>query len=157
MTTKKAQSANGQSTFKMEVTKSVAPKTATTAKKEEKQPTVEELKKKVQQLTAKLQAVPQDLENRIQYFNHKKDLIKKLGNIEATAENVQKHLDTLAELSAENEFTNKNYYLAVNEGSGYNREAVFEIKNPVIIAEVLTFLQGKVEAKANELRKAIEA
>ena len=141
---------------KMEVKKSEASKTASTAKSELKTPTVEELQKKVTELTAKLSAVPSDLDSRIEYFNRKRDLIRKLKNLEHNVESLQKHLDALAELSAANEFENETYVLKIEEGS-YRGDAIFKLKNPVLIAEVLSYLIGKAQAKINELEKEIAA
>lgn len=159
MTTKKTQDVNGQVAPKMEIKKTPSTKAATTTKKgEKKQPTVEELQKRVQKLTAQLQAVPQDLDSRIEYFNNKKSLIRKLGSLDANAKSLQIHLDRLAELAAENEFDTENYILSIEGGEhSYRKDDVFKLKNPVLIADVLTYLLGKLEAKADELKKQIAA
>ena len=158
MTTKKTQDVNGQTAPKMEVKKTTTTKAATKPQTQPKQPTVEELQKQVQELKTKLQAVPQTLDERIEYFNHKKGLIRKLGALEANAQNLQEHLDKLAELSAENEFDTENYVLTIEGGeNSYRKNDIFKLKNPVLIAEVLTYLLEKLEAKANELRKEIAA
>ena len=158
MTTKKTQSVNGQDAPKMEVKKpstQTAAKTATKAAL--KQPTVEELQKQVLQLTAKLQTVPQDLTARIDYFNTKKELIRKLGRLEASHENLQAHLDDIAEASAANDFETDDFILSIEAGNKYNKKQVFAMQNPVLIGDVLTFLMGKMEAKIEGLKKEIEA
>ena len=153
-----AEKQNGKGTPAMEVKKNTTSKTASTEKqkKEVKQPTVEELQKKVTELTHKLSAVPSDLNSRIEYFNRKRDLIRKLKNLESNVESLQKHLDVLAELSAANEFENDSYVLNIQEGR-YNGDTVFKLKNPVLIGEVLTYLIGKAEAKIKELENEIAA
>jgi len=158
MTTKKAQSVNGQNVSKMEVKKPNTTEAAkTTTKAAEKKPTVEELEKQVQQLKAKLQAVPQDLTARIDYFNSKKELIRKLGKLEASHENLQTHLDDIAEASAANDFETDDFILSIEAGNKYNKKQVFALQNPVLIGDVLTFLMGKMEAKIEGLKKEIEA
>ena len=89
------------------------------------QPTVEELQKRVQELTAKLQAVPQNLEQRIEYFNHKKELIRKLSRLEANANSLQANLDTISELAAANEFETEEFLLSIEGGNKYNRKQSF--------------------------------
>lgn len=153
MTTKNdAEKAKGQSLPTMEVKKATALKAA-----DPQQTKVEELQKKVEQLTAKLKAVPQDLNSRIEYFNEKKELIRKLTRLQTSAENLQTHLDTLAEVAARNEFETEDYILSIEGGPKYSRKQVFALQNPVLIGEVLTYLLGKVEAKAEDLKKQIEA
>lgn len=155
MTTKKAEKANGKSVSIMDVHKEVTAKATTKAA--EKKPTVEELAKQVQQLKAKLQTVPQDLTARIDYFNNKKELIRKLSKLQASHENLQTHLDEIAETSAANEFETDDFILSIEAGSKYNKKQVFALQNPVLIGDVLTFLMGKMEAKIEGLKKEIEA
>jgi uncharacterized protein YfkK (UPF0435 family) len=153
MTTKNdAVKANGQAMPKMEVKKTEATKAT-----EPQPPTVEELQKRVEELTAKLKTVPTDLISRIEYFNQKKELIRKLTRLQASAENLQTHLDTLAEIAAKNDFETEDFVLSIEGGPKYSRKQVFALQNPVLIGEVLTYLLAKVEAKADELKKLIEA
>ena len=131
--------------------------TKSETKSEESKQSVEELKKQVLELTVKLQAVPQNLEQRIEYFNHKKELIRKLNRLEANANSLQANLDTISELAAANEFETEEFLLSIEGGNKYNRKQVFALQNPVLIGDVLTYLLGKIEAKAKELKKEIEA
>jgi hypothetical protein len=147
-----AEKASGQNLPVMEIKKTDATKAT-----EPQPPTVAELQKRVEELTIKLKAVPQDLNSRIEYFNEKKELIRKLTRLQASAENLQTHLDTLAEIAAKNEFETEDFVLSIEGGSKYNRKQVFVLQNPVLIAEVLNYLLAKVEAKADELKKLIEA
>ena len=147
-----AEKAKGQNLPVLEVKKTEATKPT-----EPQPPTVEELQKKVQELTAKLKAVPTDLNSRIEYFNQKKELIRKLTRLQASAENLQTHLDTLAEVAAKNDFETEDFVLSIEGGPKYSRKQIFALQNPVLIAEVLTYLLAKVEAKADDLKKMIEA
>ncbi len=157
MTTEKDQKVNGQVVPKMEVKKTTTPQTTTTTKKEEKKPTVEELQKQVQQLTAKLSSIPQNLNDRIDYFNNKKELIRKLTKLQANVDNLQTHIDQLAELAAANDFSTDDYILSIEAGSKYNKSQIFAIQNPVLIGDVLVYLLGQIEAKAEALKKEIAA
>ena len=153
MTTKnEAVKLNGKSTPKMEVKKTTIKKDAIA-----KEPTVQELQKQVQNLTAKLKAVPQDLNSRIEYFNIKKEQIRKLTKLEANAENLKTHLDSVAEVAATNDFETDEFILTIEGGGKYNRKQIFALQNPVLIGEVITYLLAKVEVKAEELKKQIEA
>lgn len=157
MTTKNAdpKGQNGKTTPVMKVEK---PQTAKTNQKEEtKQPTVEELQKQVAELEKKLTAVPQDLNSKIEYFNLKKDLIRKLTRLETNATKLQEHLDEIAELAAANEFENDAYILSIEAGGQYNKKQIFALQNPVVIGDVISYMLGKIEAKSEELKKQIEA
>lgn len=157
MTTKNAEKLNGKSTPEMKVEKSSTLKTASTGKSEVKEPTIEELQKQVQALTSKLQSVPQNLEARIEYFNGKKELIRKLGKLEKSATDLKEHLDNIAEISAANDFETDEFILTIEAGGKYNRSQVFALQNPVMIGEVITYVLGKMEAKIGDLKKQIEA
>lgn len=139
---------------KKEGTKEVKTTGQTTAAK---QPTVEELQKQVQELTARLNTIPRNLDERIEYFNHKKDLIRKLSRLEANASSLQSNLDMISELAAVNEYETEEFLLSIEGGNKYNRKQIFALQNPVLIGDVLTYLLGKIEAKIQALKKEIEA
>lgn len=122
-----------------------------------KQPTVEELQKTVEELTARLNILPQDLSGRIEYFNQKKELIRKLSKLEANAQSLSQHLDKIAEVAAKNEFETEDFVLSIEAGGKYNKTQVFALQNPVLIGEVISYLLGKVEAKVEQLKKEIAA
>jgi hypothetical protein len=151
-----AKTQNGKGTPEAEAKKASTKGTRTNGQATQ-QPTVEELQKQVQDLTAKLNAVPKNLDERIEYFNHKKDLIRKLSRLEANARSLQENLDLISELAAANEFETEEFLLSIEGGNKYNRKQVFALQNPVLIGDVLTYLLGKIEAKAEGLKKEIEA
>jgi len=122
-----------------------------------KQPSVEELQRKVEELTARLNGIPQDLNSRIEYFNHKKELIRKLSKLEANAQNLSQHLDKIAEVAAKNEFETEDFVLSIEAGNKYNKTQVFALQNPVLIGDIISYLLGKVETKIEELKKKIAA
>lgn len=152
-----SEKANGKATAQAETKKVATKETRTNGKPAANQPTVEELQKKVEELTARLTTIPRNLDERIEYFNHKKELIRKLGKLEANAQSLQTHLDAIAELAAVNDFETEDYVLTIEGGGKYSRKQVFALQNPVLIGDVLTYLLGKMEAKTTELKKEIEA
>ena len=118
--------------------------------------TLEELQKENEELKQKLSVIPSDLEKKIEYFNSKKDLIRKLATIQETKQELEKHLDNLAQLAAVNEFNNERYSLAVMSKE-YRESEVFRITNPVFVGDVLTFILGRMENKEADLKNEIEA
>lgn len=121
-------------------------------------PTLEQLQKENAELKKQLSAIPSDLETRINYFNHKKELIKRLSLLEENRSELNRHLDNISELSAENDFNNNRYKITVVDGdSSYNNRDIFSIQNPVIIGDVMTYILGRIEAKQAEIKKEIEA
>lgn len=121
-------------------------------------PTFEQLQKENEELKKQVSAIPSDLETRINYFNHKKELIKRLSLLEENRSELNRHLDNISELSAENDFNNNRYKITVVDGdSSYNSRDIFSIQNPVVIGDVITFILGRIEAKQAEIKKEIEA
>lgn len=119
--------------------------------------TLQELEKENEELRKKLNSVPADLDKKIEYFNRKRQLIKKFDALELKRENLFEHLTNIAEISAKNDFTNDRYSLIImNADGGYNAKEVFKMQNPVIIGDVLNFVAAKIEAKQAEIKKQIE-
>jgi len=119
--------------------------------------TPEELKAENEKLKKQLSAIPQDLKTRVEYFNKKNELIRRLSKLDMDKESLTIHLDKLAEIAAANEFENEEYFLNIDGGSKYNKTAVYTVKNPVIIGELISFIIGRVDAKREVLKKEIEA
>ena len=125
--------------------------------KQEAEPTAEELKKVIEDLNRKLSVIPQDLTARVDYFNKKNELIRRLARLDADKEVLTNHLDKLAEIGAANEFDNEEYFLNIEGGSKYNKASVYTVKNPVIIGELIAFVVGRIDSKRDVLKKEIEA
>ena len=124
---------------------------------QEQTESVEELKTQVQELQKRLSAIPQNLEQRIQYFNEKKELIRRLAVLNANFEALESHTQKLHEIAAVNDFENEDYTLNVEGGSKYSKSSVFALKNPVIISEVIAFMMGRIDVKRLEIAAKIEA
>lgn len=125
---------------------------------EEKPESVEELKTQVLELTKRLLAIPQNLDERIRYFNEKKELIRRLSVLNANVESLEGHMQKLHEIKETNDFENEDYTLTVEGGTGsYRKATIFLLKNPVIVAEVIAFMMGRIDVKRLELAAQIEA
>ena len=124
----------------------------------EKAESVEELKTQVLELQKRLLAIPQNLDERIRYFNEKKELIRRLSLLNANIEALEEHSQKLKEIAETNDFETDDYSLSVEGGSGsYRKSTVFLLKNPVIIGEVIGFMMNRIDAKRLELATQIEA
>jgi len=124
---------------------------------EAKEPTPEELKQVIEDLNKRLSAIPTDLKTRVEYFNKKNELIRRLSKLDTDKEILSNHLDKLSEIAAANEFESEEYYLNIEGGSQYSKKAVYTLKNPVIIGELIAFIIGKIDSKRDSLKKEIEA
>ena len=119
---------------------------------------VEELKKKVKELQNRLSIIPQNLDEKIKYFNEKKELIRRLSVLNANIESLEGHMQKLHEIKETNDFENEDYTLTVEGGTGsYRKATIFLLKNPVIVAEVIAFMMGRIDVKRLELAAQIEA
>lgn len=125
---------------------------------QEKPESVEELKTQVLELKKRLLAIPQNLDDRIRYFNEKKELIRRLAVLNANTEALEGHTQKLHEIAEINDFETEDYSLSVEGGTGsYRKATVFLLKNPVIIGEVIAFMMGRIDVKRLELAAQIEA
>jgi hypothetical protein len=125
---------------------------------QEKPESVEELKTQVLELKKRLLAIPQNLDDRIRYFNEKKELIRRLAILNANIVALEEHAQKLHEIAETNDFETEDYSLTVEGGTGsYRKATVFLLKNPVIIGEVIAFMMGRIDVKRLELAAQIEA
>ena len=126
--------------------------------KPEQEPTAEELKQVIEDLNKRLSAIPKDLKTRVEYFSKKNELIRRLSKLDSDKDSLTIHLDRLSEIGAANEFENEEFYLNIETGSSnYSKKAIYTLKNPVIIAELIAFIIGKVDSKRESLKLEIEA
>lgn len=118
---------------------------------------VEELKKQVEELTKRLAAIPQNLDERIKYFNEKREMIRRLSVLTANIEALATHATKLQELAAVNDFESEDYVLTIESGNRYSKTAALTLKNPMIIGDVIAYMMGRIDAKRLELAAQIEA
>lgn len=125
--------------------------------KPEAEPTAEQLKKVIEDLNKRLSAIPQELDKRIEYFNQKKEQIRRLSILDNDSEVLNGHLEALSTITAANEFENEEYFLNIEGGNKYSKKAIYSLKNPMIIGELLVFIIARIDRKREELKKLIEA
>lgn len=125
---------------------------------QEQPESVEELKTQVLELQKRLLSLPKNLDDRIKYFNEKKELIRRLTILNANIEALEIHVTKLHEIAVINDFETEDYSLTVEGGSGsYRKASIFLLKNPVIISEVIAFMMGRIDVKRLEIAAQIEA
>ena len=124
---------------------------------EAKEPTPEELKQVIEDLNKRLSAIPQEFDKRIEYFNQKKEQIRRLAVLDNDCEVLNGHLEALSTITTVNEFENEEYFLNIEGGNKYNKKAIYSLKNPMIIGELLVFIISRIDRKREELRKQIES
>jgi hypothetical protein len=116
--------------------------------------TPEQLKKQIEELKAKLKE-PAGIEERIQYYKEKQELIKRRDLLINQYDEFKEHQAQLTELATSDEFTTDSYNLTLNAKSGYRDDAVVVVKNPLIISEIIEFMMGKMSVKINDLDQKI--
>ena len=120
-------------------------------------PKVEDLVKENEELKKKLSAMPENLEDKITFFQRKQELIKKFDRMGKNLEVLKEHRVKLSELSEEDAFFNDEYFLKVN-CKEYSRDIdIFKIQNPVIIGELIDHVLKNMEVKREALKAEINA
>jgi len=114
--------------------------------------TPEELKKEIEALKRKIATVPEDLEERIVYYNQKKDWIKKLEKIKMQRDKlIMVQNDLLADLEND-EFMSENFSFAVFKKKQYSsEEEILKVNNPMLVGVILKNVLSKMSEKIDEL------
>lgn len=137
-----------QNEVKDEMSLTVIAKTELTAEEKNKF-----LEAEIAKLQAKLNQEPQDLEERIRYYEEKQKKINQLNNYESTQNELMTHAEILGEASIDDDFDYK-YILSVAEDE-YSRNTIFKMNNPILIGEVMRFILGKIAEKMEVLKAEI--
>lgn len=118
----------------------------------------EELKKENERLKKMLDRGPKTLEEKIQFFKEKEEFIKHLNNLSLKRDHLLRISDDVSAEIEEDEFVTDKFSISVTQKKGYsNEEAVFKVHNPVLVAELLHYVLGKMSGKIEELQLSIEA
>jgi hypothetical protein len=119
------------------------------------EPTREELLKRIAELESKQQQ-PKDLNQAIEFYKQKQRKIADLSNFEQHREELTKTYKVVEEKASAGDFNAKNYRLSLHFFREYGEgEKVFSVTNPLIIAACAEFILGKINEKAEQLRKEI--
>lgn len=121
---------------------------------------VEELKKENERLKTLVSSKqePENLEEKIKYFEKKQELINRRNRMELSVINLK---EVEAEVKKESEvdaFISENFSIKVTKKPNYGSEQeIIKFKNPVVIAELIEFLIEKATFKFNQIEAEINA
>jgi len=140
--------------------------TAKTPKAEDQKPVINlellqkqnaELLRKVKELEAKSNQ-PENLEERIKFFEEKKRKIEHLNLFKVKNEQLKEALEAVKPIAENEDFTKKEYKLTLVNSTQYNRgENLFEVTNPIIIENCLTYILKAIAQKIVKLESEIQA
>lgn len=131
-------------------------------KNEQEQPIqkteIEQLREELKNLRDQVSRQPQSLDEKIQYFQAKKDLIKKLETLDGYHNTLETVTEEVKKAAGENGFFSELFTLKVVRKISYRDDSeVLKIQNPTVINEVLGFALASIEAKREELKNLINA
>lgn len=105
-----------------------------------------------------LTAVVQTIEQKIEYYQKKQELIQRFHALEDTNNVLSDHLEGLGKETGEDIFMSDQYKLTLTVKSGYSSEReILKFRNPEILAELLAFIQGKIAGKMDQVGREIAA
>lgn len=113
------------------------------------------LEAEIAALRAKLSQEPQNLADKILYYEEKQKKINQLNGYEVTKKELEKHSEALELLKAEDDFECSGYVLSVGTKTSYNDIPVFKMNNPTVIGDVINFVLGKISEKMDVLKAEI--
>lgn len=131
----------------------VEPQMTVISAKEEESEKVKHLEEEVLKLRAKLSQEPQDLEEKIQYYQEKQKKIEQLEKLTIHRENLESHQNKLKEIAKISDFECTTYELKIT--AGYKDTPPLAINNPALISELITFVINKISDKTEALKLAI--
>ena len=114
---------------------------------------VRELRREVEQLRAQVAKAPQSLDEQINYFQRKQQLVSRLNSLNSSILTLEKHGEEVRKEAEEDVFSSEVYALRLSSKKGYSsEEEVFKFRNPTVITELLNFVLSRMIEK----REAIE-
>lgn len=116
------------------------------------EPTPEDLKAENERLRKQLETVPTNLQDRIAYYDQKKDWINKLGRIVKEENKLKELLEEVGEKIEEDEFLNDTFAFAIVRKKTYGSdEELLKISNPVVVGDALHVVLKRLQDKKDEL------
>lgn len=113
--------------------------------------------KKVQQLEA-LKKEPENLEERIKFFEEKKHKIEHLNLFKHKNGQLKEALSVIKPITENEEFTKKEYKLTLEVLNQYGRgENLFEVTNPLIIENCISYILHAIAQKIAKLENEIKS
>ena len=115
---------------------------------------IESLKKQLEEANKKLQE-PVNLEERIQYYQRKQELIMQLDRLVSESERLKTIQEEIEECIENDEFECESYKLSLGKLSQYRNDTVFSMNNPVVIGDVINCVLNRINAKIDKLKTEI--
>ena len=115
---------------------------------------IESLKKQLEEANKKLQE-PVNLEERIQYYQRKQELIMQLDRLVSESERLKTIQEEIEECIEDDEFECESYKLSLGKLSQYRNDTVFSMNNPVGIGDVIKCVLNRINVKMDKLKTEI--
>ena len=112
---------------------------------------IESLKKQLEEANKKLQE-PVNLEERIQYYQRKQELIMQLDRLVSESERLKTIQEEIEECIEDDEFECESYKLSLGKLSQYRNDTVFSMNNPV---DVINCVLNRINVKMDKLKTEI--
>lgn len=99
-----------------------------------------------------LTAVVQSIEDKIEYYQKKQELIKRFHSLETSSTVLADQMAAMAKETEEDVFLSDQFKLTLTVKSGYSSEReILTFRNPQILSELLAFMQSKITAKLDQV------
>ena len=119
---------------------------------------VNALRQEVEQLRAQIAKAPASLEDQINYFKRKQDLITRLNGISNSIFLLEKHGEDVRKEAEEDVFASEVFALKLSAKKGYSSEEdIFKFRNPAVISELISFVLARMQEKREAIEQEIAA
>ena len=115
---------------------------------------IESLKKQLEEANKRLQE-PVNLEERIQYYQRKQELIMQLDRLVNESERLKTIREEIEKCIEDDEFECESYKLSLGKLSQYRNDTMFSMNNPVVIGDVINCVLNRINAKMDKLKTEI--
>lgn len=96
--------------------------------------------------------VVQSIEQKIEYFLKKQELISRYKHLQEQSEHIMQHVSKLQEEQGKDTFLSESYKLSLTVKSGYRENAeIVTFQNPEIMGDVLLFVISRIAKKMQGL------
>jgi len=97
------------------------------------------------------------LNEKIEFFRRKQELINRLENLKTSQETICKQIEEMQNETEADVFSSENFALKFVKTRYSSDTDVFRFKNPVIIADVLNFMIDKINLNIVNIENEINA
>lgn len=99
-----------------------------------------------------LTAVVQSIEDKIEYYQKKQELIKRFHSLETSSTVLADQMAAMQKEAEEDVFLSDQFKLTLTVKSGYSSEReILTFRNPAILSELLAFMQVKINSKMDQV------